>query len=1295
MRIQEIHIDGYGIYHEFEFKDIPDGFSVILGENEAGKSTLLSFLRSILFGFQDKRSKENLYEPLRGGQKGGRLVVVPKSGERYLIERRGGTRGGEVKIMMPDGTEAGETALRHLIGSAGREVFQSVFAFSLTELQEISSLERDEVKEAIYSAGMGTGARRITDAQSQLVKKRDDIFKPAAKNADIPKLLGQIEQLKRDIQECEGEPERYAQLLEELSLRDSEIRALEIELKQNKRRLDHVRELQKGWEDWISMQQASSDLEDLDVVEEFPPDGVPRLVLMLEGRRSLQDQFDTVSQKLEGQETRRNSIAIDEKLIEQAEPIRDVERSRETFVSELQSLPALESDLERIGKLFETSARELGPGWDEGRVSSFDNSIAVRERVRSFQERLRVGEDSIKTARAKCDAAQDTLQELREQEKNELQALDALPPPANTFDEDSIRKLQLRFEQYSQADRDFPVRKSDLDAKVHQLRASLQEIGPDWDEDKLQSFNASLAAREEIRTHLKTLTDTSRKVEELEKLEFSEQAALKKNTSELQEAELQLQDSGRDRLTEASLDQKRHSLRSMRSRFAEREKLSEKIAQLQERKVDLELPSGGAGGGKELIVIPALGIIACLLIGLTKDDWVTGGLVMAGTFALFVVLKSRSSSPDSVGAHARFAQIEEKLAESLRFMSDQKEEMTKFAAELGLVGEIDAASIEHAEKKLAELGDRLGQIKLERARLEEMARAVTEARSEVDRTSAGLEAARKEEEQARNGWTSWLKNFGLSQSLSPEKALDIFSGLAATREKLHGINDLRVRIETIGKTIRSYREDLQQCSEALGGGEVTDDNIPEIFRHLVSMSEKQSEMAENWQAAQGKIKETQKLLAKRLTDAGQAGEKLKTAEQKQAELTGEWKEELGRLGLPETLAIEGSHEFFERLESCRSLLVSLGEKRARLVQAKAFILKFQTRVSATAEAVGRQVPTLENVSVFSSTLSEDLIGALEDSRGLQALMETVGELQADSRRLTKELDAREQEISDLLKEAGTTDEEEFRRKGETFAIRARLKLAIKQHDSRLEKQTGTGDAHASFKKELSQATPEALKEESRTVEEIVNSAEDDLGELNRVVGRLQAELKGLESSVEASQLRMQREALKAELNSKAHEWSVLQLASWLIVKAREKHERERRPAVLKVAERFFKKYTGGRYIELNAPIGESRVRVIRNDQKVLNVNDLSRGTAEQLYLALRFGFIQEYANKSEPLPLIFDDILVNFDQTRSKAAVEAILELAQSHQILLFTCHPETIDRVHAVNDSVPVWKLADGRIER
>jgi uncharacterized protein YhaN len=82
---------------------------------------------------------------------------------------------------------------------------------------------------------------------------------------------------------------------------------------------------------------------------------------------------------------------------------------------------------------------------------------------------------------------------------------------------------------------------------------------------------------------------------------------------------------------------------------------------------------------------------------------------------------------------------------------------------------------------------------------------------------------------------------------------------------------------------------------------------------------------------------------------------------------------------------------------------------------------------------------------------------------------------------------------------------------------------------------------------------------------------------------------------------------------------------------------------------------------------------------------LSRGAAEQLYLSMRFALVREYATHVDPLPVVFDDIFVNFDPGRSRTSLRALRELCATHQVLLFTCHPHLVKQVE---ETVPEAKI-------
>jgi uncharacterized protein YhaN len=79
---------------------------------------------------------------------------------------------------------------------------------------------------------------------------------------------------------------------------------------------------------------------------------------------------------------------------------------------------------------------------------------------------------------------------------------------------------------------------------------------------------------------------------------------------------------------------------------------------------------------------------------------------------------------------------------------------------------------------------------------------------------------------------------------------------------------------------------------------------------------------------------------------------------------------------------------------------------------------------------------------------------------------------------------------------------------------------------------------------------------------------------------------------------------------------------------------------------------------------------ILKGERSLTVEQLSNGTREQLFLAIRLAMVREFRSRGIELPMVLDDVIVNFDQLRTEAAIETLTEFAaEGQQILLFTCH--------------------------
>ena len=90
--------------------------------------------------------------------------------------------------------------------------------------------------------------------------------------------------------------------------------------------------------------------------------------------------------------------------------------------------------------------------------------------------------------------------------------------------------------------------------------------------------------------------------------------------------------------------------------------------------------------------------------------------------------------------------------------------------------------------------------------------------------------------------------------------------------------------------------------------------------------------------------------------------------------------------------------------------------------------------------------------------------------------------------------------------------------------------------------------------------------------------------------------------------------------------------------------------------------------------------------------ELSRGTKEQLFLAVRISRIKEIKEK---LPVIFDDSFVNFDIAHTKNTVKALVELSKTNQVFVLTCHATLVEIIMAKASNAVYFKLEKGRFTK
>ena len=175
MQLREIHIDRFGAAYDLKITGLKPGVNVLYGPNEKGKTTLIQFIRRVLFGFQSKKN-ENSYDSGDSGL-GGRLVVETSRGETAVVYRKKGPRGGPVTVSFGDEVLEGASAIEQVAGQATPDLFRNIYAFTLDELQGLDTLEVDKVKGRIYGAGLGLGGVSLAEVMKTLDDQRGQLFK--------------------------------------------------------------------------------------------------------------------------------------------------------------------------------------------------------------------------------------------------------------------------------------------------------------------------------------------------------------------------------------------------------------------------------------------------------------------------------------------------------------------------------------------------------------------------------------------------------------------------------------------------------------------------------------------------------------------------------------------------------------------------------------------------------------------------------------------------------------------------------------------------------------------------------------------------------------------------------------------------------------------------------------------------------------------------------------------------------------------------------------------------------------
>ena len=211
--------------------------------------------------------------------------------------------------------------------------------------------------------------------------------------------------------------------------------------------------------------------------------------------------------------------------------------------------------------------------------------------------------------------------------------------------------------------------------------------------------------------------------------------------------------------------------------------------------------------------------------------------------------------------------------------------------------------------------------------------------------------------------------------------------------------------------------------------------------------------------------------------------------------------------------------------------------------------------------------------------------------------------------------------------------------------------------------------------EVSGSDAELIARAEARMEDIV-AAEGDVGNrldrTSHLIGSIELGLGPLETRSLAADASGDMEEALARVRDLTVSYARLRAASVLLRREMERYRELHEAPVLARASELFQSLTHQSFTGLRIELDDADKPVLsamRPSGTPLGLGSLSEGTRDQLYLALRLATLLRAAERTEPLPVVLDDILVHFDDERSQAALEALALASQHVQILLFTHH--------------------------
>ncbi len=398
-----------------------------------------------------------------------------------------------------------------------------------------------------------------------------------------------------------------------------------------------------------------------------------------------------------------------------------------------------------------------------------------------------------------------------------------------------------------------------------------------------------------------------------------------------------------------------------------------------------------------------------------------------------------------------------------------------------------------------------------------------------------------------------------------------------------------------------------------------------------------------------------------------------------------WQQTLVAAGLPEALQPHQLREIINRSDRISGFQNRLEQLKSERDQKQKEISTIRQRIDATIHETGlasKSSSLSDRLAIASRAINEQRIHVTARKELASRYKSLRTRLNKAKRELDRQLGIKQR----MLSVVGADSEEAFREIAAKHNRRRKLARKEAELNDQIQLATGKHFTYQDMAQVFTSYGSGGLEKHWENLQSELELAREEQNRLMQHRGELLQEVKSLGDDSRLDVVRLELNSIESEIAHLKAKWQELGTSSQMLEMIRESYESRRQPETLKEASNYLSKLSEGRYVRIWTRMTGEELLVDNAADETLPVENLSRGTREAVFLSLRLALVGAYARRGATVPMVLDDVLVNFDGKRARAAAEVLFEFSRNgYQLLMFTCHDHIRDIFHSLGADVRI----------